>query len=129
MTNISDITTFQLLNQHHKNVEASLARRLNAAKAAQNTQLVALLERERQQIGQEVDRDRAFSLRQQLISVWQDVVSLVTGDPSLKVWQTLDPMGDRWWCAYDPRSGQSVYAESETEMRHWIEQNYHSEAR
>ena len=31
---------------------------------------------------------------------------------------------DAWWYAYDPQAGNWVYADSEAELRIWIEQNY-----
>lgn len=29
-----------------------------------------------------------------------------------------------WWYAYNPQTGNSVYADSETELMIWIEENY-----
>ncbi|MBF2027460.1 MAG: hypothetical protein IGS48_11930 [Oscillatoriales cyanobacterium C42_A2020_001] len=68
------------------------------------------------------------SWSQNLSTLWHDLVTLVTGDRRLQVWQSVDEQGDRWWCAYNPQTGQSVYADSEAEMRFWIEQNYSHEA-
>jgi hypothetical protein len=31
---------------------------------------------------------------------------------------------DLWWYTFDPRTGQCIYADSEAELRLWIEQNY-----
>ncbi|MBC7972550.1 MAG: hypothetical protein H7Z11_20890 [Verrucomicrobia bacterium] len=35
--------------------------------------------------------------------------------------QTLDQTGQTWWNVYDPRTGQTVFLESEAEVRVWLE--------
>ncbi|UBF24145.1 hypothetical protein K9N68_20760 [Kovacikia minuta CCNUW1] len=32
---------------------------------------------------------------------------------------------DLFWYTFDPRTGQTIYADSEAELRLWIEQNYY----
>lgn len=127
MTNVLHPDERLLGRKHHENVVASLNHRLAIAKANQDQRLVELLEQEKRQIAGDIDRQSGF-LRQHLVTLWQDVGSLIRGDSSLKVWQTVDSLGDQWWCAYDPTTGQSMYTDSETEMRIWIESNHPSEA-
>uniref|UniRef100_A0A832M4Z5 Uncharacterized protein n=1 Tax=Oscillatoriales cyanobacterium SpSt-402 TaxID=2282168 RepID=A0A832M4Z5_9CYAN len=126
MANIIHPTDSQLWHKHQANIAASLQHRLEVAKATQNTRLVELLEREQKDISEDTSHHHV-SFPQQLTSLWDDFMALVTGNSSLEVWQSVDDRGDRWWCAYNPQTGQSVYADSETEMRLWIEQNYSQE--
>ncbi|MDX2243912.1 MAG: hypothetical protein NW224_24815 [Leptolyngbyaceae cyanobacterium bins.302] len=126
MTNVLDTDKVTLWHKHHANVVASLNHRLAIAKANQDQHLVELLEREQKQIAGDADFHPG-SLHQHLATLWGDLVTLVRGDASLQVWQSVDQQGDRWWCAYNPQTGQSVYAESEAEMRIWIDANYSSD--
>ncbi|EKQ70259.1 hypothetical protein OsccyDRAFT_0537 [Leptolyngbyaceae cyanobacterium JSC-12] len=128
MTNILRTSDSQLWHKHQENIATSLKHRLDVARAAENTRLVELLEREQKEISEDTI-DRHVSFPQQLTSLWDDFMSLITGNSSLEVWQSVDEQGDRWWCAYNPQTGQSVYADSETEMRLWIEQHYSHETR
>lgn len=123
MANTLYSSRVDLWHQHHTNVVKSLNHRLEVARANQDTRLVALLEQEQKQITV-TDRDQFESLQYHLSTLWDDFLTLIRGDVDLRVWQTVDQQGDRWWCAYNPQTGQSVYADSETEMRLWIEQNY-----
>jgi hypothetical protein len=118
-------TPTPVLNQHYVNIEESLNHRLEVAKSENNTHLVALLEREREQIRQQAQVDGVVAPEQNWLQrTWQQVVAALT-DSTLQVWQAADDMGNLWWCAYDPQTGKSVYADTETEMRLWIQQNYH----
>lgn len=126
MTNVLDTNKVELWDKHHANVIASLNHRLAIAKANQDQHLVELLEQEQKQIAGDVE-SHPGSLQQHLAILWDDLVTLVRGDSNLRVWQSVDQQGDRWWCAYNPQTGQSVYAESEAEMQIWIEQNYLSD--
>ena len=111
-----------LWHKHHDNVVTSLNRRLEVAKANHDTRLIELLEQEQRQL--ERDEDRHTSWGQQLSSFWDDLLALLRGDADVRVWQTVDREGDRWWCAYNPQTGQSLYTDSEAEMRMWIEDHY-----
>ncbi len=121
-------TPTRVLSQHYANIEASLNHRLAIAKAANNARLVALLERERQQVRQQAQADGVLPPEQNWLQrAWQQIVTVFTEaftDSTLQVWQAADEMGNLWWCAYDPETGESVYADTETEMRLWIQQNY-----
>lgn len=128
MTNSAHPHEKNLFEQHHANLVASLNRRLDVAIANHDQGLIDLLEQERKQIA--VDSDRSSgSVTQQLATLWEDFTALIRGDSQVRVWQAVDSQGDRWWCAYNPQTGDSIYADSETELRHWIEQNYVAEFR
>lgn len=117
-------TPTRVLNQHYANIEESLNHRLEVAKAAHNTRLVALLEQERRQVRQQAQADGVLPREQNWLQrTWQQLVATFT-DSTLQVWQAADATGNIWWCAYDPQTGKSVYADTETEMRLWIQQNY-----
>lgn len=45
--------------------------------------------------------------------------------PEPEIQQILDPEGRTWWCAYDPRTGQKTYMESEEEVQHWLEERFY----
>ncbi|MDX2231976.1 MAG: hypothetical protein NW220_20240 [Leptolyngbyaceae cyanobacterium bins.349] len=112
-----------LWHKHHDNVVASLQRRLEIAKANRDTHLIELLEQEQKQIAP--DREsQAGTFHHQLAILWDDFVTLVRGNSDLRVWQSVDHQGDRWWCAYNPQTGESLYTDSEAEMRMWIENTY-----
>lgn len=127
MTNVLQTEDKALGRKHYENVVSSLNHRLAIAKANRDQRLVELLEQEKRQIAGDAIQPRV-SLQQNLTTLWHDLVALVRGDANLRVWQTMDQLGERWWCAYNPQTGQSMYTDSETEMRIWIESNYPSEA-
>ncbi len=117
-------TPTRVLNQHYANIEESLNHRLEIARAANNSRLVALLEQERRQIREQAKADGVLPRDQNWLQrTWQQLVAAFT-DSTLQVWQAADDAGNLWWCAYDPLTGKSVYADTETEMRLWIQQNY-----
>jgi len=123
MANVLSANDVELWQKHHANVMASLNHRLEVARANQDGRLVALLEQEQKQIAAG-ERQRFGTLQHHLSDLWDDFLTFVQGKSDLQVWQTIDQQGDRWWCGYNPQTGQSVYTDSETEMRIWIEQNY-----
>lgn len=119
-----------LHDKHYRNIVASLNHRLEVAQAANDRQLIELLEREQQAFTKEIAEHELLTTvpapvtHSPLSDLWRRTVEWVTGRARLEVWQTVDQGGDRWWCAYNPQTGESVYADSETEMRLWIEQHY-----
>lgn len=113
-------------HKHHDNVLASLQHRLDVAKAHQDQQLIELLKAEEKQLAGDVDLAPQPMLHP-LADLWESIVDFFRGDSELHVWQTVDRRGERWWCAYDPLTGKTLYTDSETEMRIWIEQNYTTE--
>lgn len=111
------------LNRHQDSIMASLAHRLQVARAANNARLVALLEQEKQQVTSVRSPDVAPSPKSWWLTTVQRIRQVMSGGVSLQVCEVVDG-SDRWWVASDPRSGQVVYADSEAEMRLWIEENY-----
>jgi hypothetical protein len=55
----------------------------------------------------------------------QNLITNLTKEPELKVWQKRDRHGNTLWHAYDPWTGDSVCLGSETEMLSWIESRYY----
>ncbi len=111
------------LNRHQDSMMASLAHRLQVARAANNARLIALLEQEKQQVTSVRSSDVASSPKRWWLTTVQRITQVLFGGTSLQVCEVVDG-SDRWWVASDPRSGQVVYADSEAEMRLWIEENY-----
>ncbi|MBD2080148.1 hypothetical protein [Leptolyngbya sp. FACHB-17] len=101
---------------------AVLAHRIEAAQAAHNTQLIELLEWEKQQLGQAITPNRG-SLATRFNAFKQRVTNAFARKSELQVYQ-YEQGSDWWWYAFDPRTGDCVYADSEAELRLWIEQNY-----
>lgn len=58
-------------------------------------------------------------------NLWQTVITNLTKEPELKVWQKRDRHGNTLWHAYDPWTGDSVCLGSEIEMLSWIESRYY----
>lgn len=114
----------QTFTKHHDNIMAILARRIEAAQAANNTQLIELLERERQEIAHTETSDRTVrSFAARFKAFKQYVVDALFGGSELQVFQYVEG-SDHWWYAFDPQTGDCVYADSEAELRLWIEGNY-----
>ena len=122
MTNALHLHDRHLLHKHHDSIMASLNHRMEVARADCNTSLVALLEREKQQVA-----SATAHLTQADRSWWQTINQAIAnklfGGSVLQVAEIVDG-SDRWWVASDPRTGQCVYADSEAELRLWIEENY-----
>ncbi|MBD2033991.1 hypothetical protein H6F86_00570 [Phormidium sp. FACHB-592] len=122
MTNVLQ-THDRRLNRHQDSIMASLAHRLQVARATNNARLVALLEQEKQQVAPVRSCDVAPSPQSWWLTTVQRITQGLFGGASLQVCEVVDG-SDRWWVASDPRTGQVVYADSEAEMRLWIEENY-----
>ncbi|XGV95632.1 MAG: hypothetical protein ACAF41_23180 [Leptolyngbya sp. BL-A-14] len=121
MTNVLYLHDQSAFDRHQDSIMASLAHRLDVARANNNAQLVALLERERQQVAPNVSAARVQ--RHWWESITEFVMSKLFGGSELQVCEIVDGR-DRWWVASDPKTGQLVYADSEAELRLWIEENY-----
>ena len=111
------------LSKHHDSIMASLSHRLEVARATNNSRLVTLLEQEKRQVASGQSNGVARSHATWWQAVAQRITHALFGGSSLQVCEVVDG-GDRWWVASDPRTGQFVYADSEAEMRLWIEENY-----
>jgi hypothetical protein len=121
MNSTSYGTNVSIEAKHHANMLASLDHRLQAARAANNTQLVALLERERQQLTNN-GMDFLKAPMSWMKRLQQGVARFFSNE--LDVQEILDENGRRWWRAYDPQTGKTVYTDSQSEVMLWIEQNY-----
>ncbi len=118
----------QTLTKHQDNMMASLARRLEAARAAHNTELLELLEQEQRQLAALADAaNHSQSVKRVMDwckSVADSLINAFSQKSELEVQQITDPTGVSWWYAWDPRTGNCLYADTENEVRMWIEQNY-----
>lgn len=103
---------------------ASLARRLEVARATHNAQLVELLEQEKRQVVAPAPTpERAQSRTSWFHTLRERISKALFGTPELQACQFVNG-SDHWWYAIDPQTGECVYADSEAELRVWIEQNY-----
>lgn len=114
--------------QHRNNMAKSLARRLQAAKARHDETLIAQLQREAFQLS---IADQALplpttnrSVFSRIRSVWQQFMNTVMHWSDLKISEFTDARGQHWWYGYDPITGRAIYAESDNELRSWIETYY-----
>jgi len=122
MANVFRVGNSEILARHRANINASLAHRLEVARASQNDYLVALLEREQRQLGFERNRVNGSSLIGWLSQRWNDLVEAIANSSQLSVEQ-ISADGAIFWYAYDPQTGKALYAESESEVLDWIEKN------
>lgn len=84
------------------------------------------LNRERLEIAWNQDQPQAESLKLPgLKGFFQRLLQFFVGANDLRIWQTSDRLGHKWWHAYDPATGRRTSVDSETEMRAWIEQHYY----
>ena len=115
-------------HKHQDSMMASLNHRLDVARANCNANLVALLEQEKQQVAPTMTAGVARSGFHRAHRHWwkaatQYLADRLFGGSALQVAEIVDG-SDRWWVASDPRTGQFVYADSEAELRLWIEEHY-----
>ncbi len=109
----------ELAAKHQANIAASLAHRLEQARAARNFQLLTLLEQEQQLIQSQPTQNvkpiqwgKAVLARLMNASANSSAVSLeaITSDSGAVIWR-----------AYDPTTGETRYAETEAEVIDWLE--------
>lgn len=124
MTTVLRVNPTDLEAKHRANIAASLARRLEAARAAQNTHLVAMLEQEQKQLLKQPTLFDWATLRSQIRQLWQTWRDAIERQSQLSVERVVDRSGVIWWHAYDPQTGKALYAESESEVMQWIEDNH-----
>lgn len=109
---------------HQHSMMDSLAYRLNVAQAARNTHLIELLEQEKQQLAaKENDRGTLIAKKGWLKAILEGVSQVFLSGSTLQV-SEFNSGSDRWWYAFDPQTGEQVYADSEVELRLWIKENY-----
>jgi hypothetical protein len=107
--------------KHLMSMWNSLERRIEVARANQNTELLAMLELEKSAIAPYQVTTIAAPANN-FGSAWQGLWSLLLPKAEIKVKQICDRAGKQWWYAYNPLTGQAVYADTDNEMRMWIEQ-------
>jgi hypothetical protein len=77
------------------------------------------------------DRSNNFKLTSLLASmhqVWQHWIHALTRANDVQVWQRTDTLGNPYWQAYNPATGQSISSASEKDILVWIEQGYYKSA-
>lgn len=124
MANTLWVNDSNLFVKHQASMEASLAHRLEVARATRNTQLIALLEKEAQQI--KAQAPHPVGLPEIFSTVrywWAGVKQGIENSTKLSVEKIVDESGTTWWYAHDPRSGKTLYAETDTDVLQWIEEN------
>lgn len=121
MTITSEFRHPSLDEIHRASMLDSLAHRLEVARAANNTQLIALLEQEQKELLAEAPLS---TLLKRVQAWWQRLKNDIAQASQLQVTQEKDETGYTWWHAYDPNSGREVYTDSESELVMWIEQHY-----
>ncbi|AFZ29397.1 hypothetical protein Glo7428_0814 [Gloeocapsa sp. PCC 7428] len=112
------------VDRHLESMMASLAHRLEVAKATNNIQLARLLEREAQQLTIVGTSSQRFKLNAWLKNLKQNVAALFASSTP-QVHEFVNG-SDRWWYTINPRTGEFVYADSEAELRLWIKDCTHS---
>jgi len=116
----TDSSPEQLLYTHRTNLLARLEQRIAAAQARHDQRLLALLEQERQQLQISWTPSTGSN---PLVRFWQWLKQTLLSSPQLQVTSLRDNTGQLWWYAFDPRTGKTLYAESDTEVIQWIEDN------
>lgn len=112
-SNLSSIHTANLLTQ--------LSRRLEVAKAHQNLSLIAALEYEQAQL---TVPTQSVAVSNRLHQLWMSFAGTLSEWTKVHIEQTVDAKGQPCWYAYNPQAGQSIFTESESEMRQWITKSY-----
>jgi len=123
--NHSQAIAKQLSQQHLKNMIASLDHRIAVARANQDSRLMELLLQEKRQL-ESWSGDWAITpknLIQKFRFLWQQIGRAIANGEALHVEKIVEASGEVWWYAHDPRTGKTLWAESEPEVVKWIEDN------
>lgn len=114
-----------LTARHRANMVRSLTRRLQAAEARHDAALIAQLrQEERQLVNSTATASSSFAPGHHFRTIWNQFMNTVTHWSDLKVSEFTDSNGQHWWYGYDPITGRAIYAESDNELRSWIETYY-----
>lgn len=113
----------QAFETHRANLLSNLNRRIAIAKSQGNEPLVTTLEQEKRQIELIWAPVLKLSPLQLMRQFWTELQIGLSTRVQLRVEQVCDEAGRLWWYAFDPRSGKTLYAESENEVICWIEEN------
>ena len=124
-------TNYPELSARHKaNIAASLAHRLDRARATRNFQLLTLLEQEQQQLIQSEPTQQQQQQQQTAFTnpiqwgkaVWFRLVDAIANSSRISIKAvTMSDSGAVIWRAYDPTTGETRYAETEADLIDWIE--------
>ncbi|HIK19466.1 MAG TPA: hypothetical protein IGR15_00010 [Synechococcus sp. M44_DOE_062] len=125
MNAAAEMSGTSFLARHRQNIAASLAHRLEAARAANNTRLVELLEQEERQLAAEYGRRDPSSpaLFRGLRHLWQSLKEVLAARDELRVRQWVDGSGMVWWSVQDPITGERLCTHSDGELMDWIEKH------
>jgi hypothetical protein len=116
---------YQTAAAHHQSMMDSLQHRSQAAQSKRDKRLLELLEQEKDQLRKEICHPNAWqTLQSGFHSVQKGINKILFGGSTLQV-NEFDVGSDHFWFASDPMTGKCVYADSESELRLWIEENYH----
>ena len=110
----------ELAAKHKANIVASLAHRLDRARAAQNFQLLTLLEQE-QQLIQTQPTQTGFKPIQWGKAVLTRLMDALANSSTVSLEAVTSDSGAVIWRAYDPTTGETRYAETEAEVIDWLE--------
>lgn len=121
MSNLLPAKCTFILNTHQLSILASLEHRMQVAKLNQNLGLVQLLEIEKKGITPiSVKFNDSRSPRNWLKKFIHSFIDNFVPKTGLQIKQLSDLEGNQWWYAYNPQTGKSIYADSDSEIRHWI---------
>lgn len=135
MSNLLPVNTY-ILNVHQLSIMAAIKHRIEVAESQQNLPLLELLELEKKTIAPLSIRFNVptkHSDRLKSLLAWFELLThnfkdfladKVVPKTELQVKRLFDEAGNEWWYAYDPKSGKSVYVDSDLEMCRWIDSEY-----
>lgn len=111
----------ELAAKHQANIAASLAHRLDRARATRNFQLLTLLEQEQQLIQSQPTQTAFFKPIQWGKAVFARLVNAIANSSTVSLEAITGDSGAIIWRAYDPTTGKTRYAETEAEAIDWLE--------
>ena len=106
---------------HQANLLTSLARRLEAARAHQDQQLVAALQHEQEQLSA---FEQPTSASSRLEQTWMGFAETLSDWTKVQIEQTTDSQGNPGWYVYNPQAGEAMFTQSKDEMNQWIKSSY-----
>lgn len=59
-----------------------------------------------------------------LLKVWRSLIAALSRNSEIQVCKEHDRAGYTWWKLYDPITSETIYFDSEEELRSWIEESY-----
>ncbi|MDX2271353.1 MAG: hypothetical protein NW237_05315 [Cyanobacteriota bacterium] len=120
----TSLPTHAIWAKHQENIAASLAHRLQSAQASHNTQLISALQQEQEQLRLSQQAAPAMQWLAGLQQMWQRFCRALALDSELDVRIVVDSTGVSWWYARQPRTGETVYADTQSELLAWIEAHH-----